>query len=83
MTINLVLLVCHWTFHSLSAHNFSNLTQLKACTSVYKHDLICISETYVDSTITGSLFEKDGFNLVRAYYPSNIKRGGVCIYYKK
>ena len=49
---------------------------------MYKHDFICLSETYLDSTITDSLLEIDGYNLVRADHPNNIKRGGVCIYYK-
>ena len=37
--------VCHWNLNSLSTHNFSKLTQLKAYISVYKHDFICLSET--------------------------------------
>ena len=77
------LLVCHWNLNSLSAHNFSKLTQLKAYISMYKHDFICLSETYLDSTILDSLLEIDGYNLVRANHPNNIKRGGVCIYYKE
>ena len=44
---------------------------------------ICLSETYLDSTIPDSLFEIDGYNLVRADHPNNIKKGGVCIYYKE
>ena len=49
---------------------------------MYKHDFICLSETYLDSTIPDSLLEIDGYNLVRADHPNNIKKGGVCIYYK-
>ena len=77
------LLVCHWDLNSLSAHNFSKRTQLKAYISIYKHDFICLSKTYLDSTIPDSLLEIDGYNLVRADHPNNIKRGGVCIYYKE
>ena len=33
-------LVCHWNLNSLSDHNFSKLTQLKAYISMYKHDCI-------------------------------------------
>ena len=50
---------------------------------MYKHDSICLSETYLDSTIPDSLLVIDGYNLVRADYPNNIKRGGVCIYCKE
>ena len=75
--------VCHWNLNSLTAHNYSKLTQLKAYISLYKHDFICLSETYLDSTTPDNLIEIDGYNLVRADHPDNIKRGGVCIYYKE
>ena len=74
--------VCHWNLNSLSAHNFSKLTQLKAYILMYKHDLICLSETYLDSSAHDALLKIDGYYLVRADHPNNIKRGGVCIYYK-
>ena len=64
-------------------HNFSKLTQLKVYTSTYKHNFICLSETYLDSTIPDSLLEIDGYNLIRSDHPNDIKRGGVCIYYKE
>ena len=47
---------------------------------MYKHDFICLSDTYLDSTIPDSLLEIDGYNLVRADHPNNIKRGGVCLF---
>ena len=50
---------------------------------MYKHDFICLSETYLDSAIPDSLLEIDGYNLVRADHPNNIKKVGVCIYYKE
>ena len=75
--------VCHWNLNSLSAHNFSKLTQLKAYISMCKHDFICLSETYLDSSTPDRLLEIDGYILVRADNSNNIKRGGVCIYYKE
>ena len=45
---------------------------------------MCISETYLDSdtsTVDENL-EIVGYTLKRANHPSNIKRGGVCIYNK-
>ena len=71
--------VCHWNLNSLTAHNYSKLTQLKAYISMYKYDCICLSETYLDSTTPDNLLEIDGYNLVRADHPNNIKRGGVTI----
>ena len=75
--------ICHWNLNSITAHNFSKLTQLKAYISTYKHDIICLSETYLDSSIPDNLIEIESYNLVRADHPDNIKGGGVCIYYKE
>ena len=75
--------VCHWNLNSITAHNFSKLTQLKAYISTYKHDFICLSETYLDSSTPDNLIEIEGYKLVRVDHPANIKRGGVCIYYKE
>ena len=75
--------ICHWNLNSITARNFSKLTQLKAYISTYKRDFICLSETYLDSSIPDNLIEIEGYNLVRADHPDNIKRGGVCIYYKE
>ena len=50
---------------------------------MYKHDFMCLSETYLNSSTPDGLLEIDGYNLVRANHPNNIKRGGVCIYYKE
>ena len=80
---NKSLSVCHWNLNSLTAHNYSKLMQLKAYTSMYKHDFICLSETYLDSSTPDSLLEIDGYNLIHADHPGNVKRGGVCIYYKE
>ena len=75
--------VCQWNLNSLSPHNFSKLTQLKAYISIYKHDFICLSETYLDSSIPDSLLEIDGYDLIRSDHPNDIKRSGVSIYYKE
>ena len=47
-------------------------------------DIICLSETYLDSTIQSDNdnLEIPEYNLVGSDHPSNNKRGGVCIYYK-
>ena len=76
---------CHWNLNSLSAHNYVKLSSLQAYNSVYKHDVICLSETYLDNSVLSD--ERDlnfpGYKLVRADYPGNVKRGGVCIYFKE
>ena len=75
--------VCHWNLNSITAHNFSKLTQLKAYVSTYKYDFICLSETYLDSSIPDDMIEIEGYNLVRGDHRNNIRRDGVCIYYKE
>ena len=57
---------------------------LKAYIVIHKFDIICLSETYLDSSTTSDDDDLtiSGYNLIRPDYPSNNKRGGVCIYYK-
>ena len=51
----------------------------------HKYDFICISETYLDSTVAAD--DKnlviEGYNLVLSDHPSNRKKGDECIYYKE
>ena len=75
--------ICHWNLSSIPAHNFIKLSLLCAYISINNLDIICLSETYLDSSVSsndGNL-EVPGYTLVRADNPNNIKRGGVCIYY--
>ena len=56
---------------------------LKVYIAIHKFCIICISETYLDSSIpSDSNLEISGYTLVRLDDTSNSKRGGVCIYYK-
>ena len=57
---------------------FLNLHSLKRISQ-----LVCLSETYLDSSIPDNLIEIEEYNLVRGDHPDNIERGGVCIYYKE
>ena len=43
--------ICHWNLNSICAHNFAKLSLLRAYVSVQKFDIICLSETYLDSSI--------------------------------
>ena len=74
--------MCHWNFNSICAHNFAKLSLLRAYVSVHKFDIICLSETYLDSSIDDESLEISGYYLIRSDHPSNKKRGGICIYYK-
>ena len=46
---------------------------------------ICISESYLDSTVPldDNSVSLNGHKLTRADHPDNVKRGGVCMYYKQ
>ena len=74
----------HWNLNSLVAHNFTKVALLKAYLSVQKFDIFCMSETYLNSSITedDDILRIPGYNLIRSNHPSNNKRGGVAIYYK-
>ena len=58
---------------------------LKAYNAIYKYDFICLSETYLDSSIPLDhvSLELEGYKLVSADHPNNVKGGGACIYYKE
>ena len=43
--------ICHWNPDSTIAHNLAKLVLLKAFNSIHKFDVICLSETYLDSSI--------------------------------
>ena len=75
--------ICHWNLNSICAHNFIKLSLLRAYICINKIDIICLSETYLDSSISSDNdnLELPGYNLVRADNPTNTKRGGVCIYF--
>ena len=48
--------------------------QLKMYNSIYKHDFICLSKTYLDSVTFDTLLEIEGYNLVCTDHLNNIKR---------
>ena len=57
---------------------------MSAFISVYKLDLICLSETCLNSeTLPDDKYlEILGYNFIRKDHPSNTKRGDVCVYFK-
>ena len=68
----------------MSVYNYAKVFLLKACIAIHKFDIIYVSETYLDcSTPSGdSNLEISGQTLNHSEHYSNIKRVGVCIYYK-
>ena len=65
--------IWHWNLNSIALHNFVKLVLLKAYNSIYKFDIICLWETYLDSSVlhNDSNLEVAGYKLVRSDHPSN------------
>ena len=78
------LTICHWNLGSTPAHNFIKVALLKAHLSVHETNVICLSETYLESfvPVDDDNLQILGYSFVRADHLSNTKRGGVRIYHK-
>ena len=76
--------IWHWNLNSITTHNCLKISLLRAYISLHNFDLVCISETYLDSTTAhdDENLAITGYNLLRVNHASNSKRGGVCAYYK-
>ena len=76
---------CHWNLNSILARNSIKLSLIEAYDSIHKFDLIALSETYLNNSISNEDIPLQGFshNVFRSDHPSNAKRGGVCLYYKE
>ena len=72
--------ICYWNLNSISAHNYIKLSLLRAYLSTHRFDVICLSETYLDSDTSheDANLEIVGYTLIRA----ETKRGGACLYYR-
>ena len=82
---NLELLsICHWNLNSIAAENFVKLPLLEAYVTANKFDIICLSETFLDSTFLNDdlRLSLNDYSLLRADHPSDTKKGGVCVFYK-
>ena len=68
--------ICHWNLNSIAAHNFIKVSLLVAYNYIYKCNIICLSETYLDSSVVlgDDSFERPGYNLVQCDNSSNTKR---------
>ena len=60
------------------------MSLLQAYNAVHKYDIICLSETCLNSSIpyNDDNLEIPGYNLICADHLSEDKHGGVCIYNK-
>ena len=76
---------CHWNLNGLAAHDFIKVPLVEAFITSNNSDLVCLSESLLDSTIPNDdvNMQINEYSLLRADHPNNIKRGGVCIYFKE
>ena len=76
--------LCHWNVNGLAAHNFVKLTHLNALTAFHNFDIVCVSETFLDSDFPNKdpRLQIQGYEMIRCDFPGNLKRGGVCVYYR-
>ena len=71
---------CHWNLNGLAARDFIKVPLTEACISTHDFDNLCLSETFLDSTIdlNDEKINIDGYSILRAYHLSNNTRG--CLY---
>ena len=75
----------HWNLNGIAAHDFSKISLIQSHALSYNIDIIFLSETFLDSSIetNNPKLNIPGYNLLQSDHPSNIKRGGVCMFYKE
>ena len=47
--------ICQWNLNSLTAHNYLKVSLLQTYLAITKFNVICLSETYLDSSNHGDL----------------------------
>ena len=69
--------------NSILAHN--NISLLKAYNTIHQYDVICLSETFFDSSVLLDEYNLfiQGYCPIPANDPEDLKRSGVCLYQKR
>ena len=72
--------ICHWNLNSLTWYNFEKVNLLEAYNAVNKLDIICLSESFLDSSILteNNNLKINGYKMARADHPNNIIRGACA-----
>ena len=73
--------ICHWNLNSISAHNVMKISLLSAYISNHNFDILCLPETYLDSSISSNdnNLTIPGYDLYTADHPSNVKYECMCV----
>ena len=74
--------ISHWNLNPISVNYFIKIHLLRAYISTYNFNIPCLSETYLDSSISNkdNNLTIPGYDLYRAHHPSNVKKLGGCVY---
>ena len=74
----------HWNLNAIAAHDFAKISLIQSHALFYNIDIIFLSEKFLDSSIEANnpKLNIPGYTLLRSDHPSNIKGGGVCMFYK-
>ena len=68
--------ICHWNLNSITEHNFAKVNLLQAYNAIHDFDMICLSESYLDLTVSSgndNLYIRD-YKSVRADHPWEYKK---------
>ena len=70
--------------NSIWVEGFSKLSQISAFLNIHQFDIFCLTETFLDSSISSEdpRLAIEGYKLFRCDHPSNLRKGGVCLYFK-
>ena len=55
---------CSWNLNSITSYDFLRVSLIEAYNSVYKYDMIGITETHLDSTFDNDRLSLDGSSLI-------------------
>ena len=75
---------CFWNLGGVTAHSATKISLLQAYITHHNYGIIYLTETFLNSSIQSNdnRITIHRYNLIRSYYPSDSKKGVVCIYYK-
>ena len=76
--------IWYWNLNSVIAHSFAKVSLLTPYLSVNKFDIVCLSETFLNSEIltNDENLQIPGYSIARVDHPANTKHGGVPVYFK-
>ena len=76
---------CHWNLNGLTARDSTKISLLQANITHRNYDIIPLTGTFLNSSILSNdnRIKTAGYNLIRSGHPSDLEKGGVCIYHKE